>query len=349
REPTGFAIKSDSEISFDNESRIFTIQPSDSKFDVWCSGILHTFENPLSVTIPDTSGLYYIYFNNIGELHYKTTFFDLEFDAPVSYIYWNAEDDQAYFFADERHGIVLDWQTHEYLHRTRGAAIASGFGAGNFTTTGDGSLDAHAKIDIANGTFFDEDLQVDITHSATPTVNTWEQRLQGGAYIPVFYRLNNHWKKDVATQYPLKQGTARAQYNLNTAGVWSTVDVPNNKWGISYLVATNNLNEPVIAILGQEFYQSIGEAEAAVWEELNLDGFPIFEFRPLHKVVYETANAYANTPHARIEAVLDLRRVTSSGGGIPTTPVSDHGSMTGLADDDHPQYLLADGTRPATS
>ena len=83
------------------------------------------------------------------------------------------------FFADERHGITLDWATHEYLHRTRGAAIANGFGATNYILDGNGSLDSHAKLDIADGTFFDEDLQVDIVHSATPTPNTWQQVLYG--------------------------------------------------------------------------------------------------------------------------------------------------------------------------
>ncbi|MFN9951836.1 MAG: hypothetical protein ACK55I_01960, partial [bacterium] len=44
----------------------------------------------------------------------------------------------------------------------------------------------------------------------------------------------------------------------------------------------------------------------------------------------------------------DLRSIVS-GGGVPTEPVSDHGSLTGLGDDDHTQYLLADGTRNASS
>lgn len=349
-EPTGFTVKSDSEILFDESTRVFTIQPSDSKFDVWCSGILYSINSAQTVTIPDTSGLYYIYFDSAGTLQYKTTYFEFSLEAPVSYIYWNAEDDKAYFFADERHGITLDWATHEYLHRTRGAAIAGGFGAGAYTITGDGSLDAHAQIDIANGTFFDEDLEIQITHSASPTANTWEQRLQGGAYIPIFRHEGNHWVKDVATQFPMKQGTSRAQYNLNTGGVWSSVDLVDNKFGISWIVATNNLNEPIIAILGQDSYNTQGAADEVGWDQLDLTGFPVFEFRPLYKITYKTLSGYANTPHARLTGVYDLRRVISGADhAIPTTPITDHGSMIGLADDDHPQYLLADGTRSAQS
>lgn len=339
-EPTGFPVKSDSAISFDEETRIFTIAPSSTVFDVWCSGIKHTISSPQTVTIPNTSGLYYIYFDSTGALEYKTTYFEFSVEAPVSYIYWNAEDGVAYFFADERHGVTLDWQTHEYLHRTRGAAIAGGFGVNEYTIVGDGELDSDAQISIANGTFFDEDMEIYISHSATPAINTWEQRLQNGAYIPVFYHQNSHWVKDVATQFPMKQGTSRVQYNLNTAGVWSSVDIAQNKFGISWIVATNNLNEPIIAILGQNSYNTQGEADAIGWDSLNLDGFPVFEFRPLYKITYETASGYSNTPNARITGVYDLRRIISGADhAIPTTPVTDHGSMTGLGDDDHTQYF----------
>ena len=337
-EPIGHENKSQSVISFNEVSREFSIAPASGSYVVWCKGVRYVKTTTETITIPSTSGLYYIYFSNTGALSYKTTYFDWENDTPTAYIYWNQNDGKAYFFADERHGVTLDWATHEYLHRTRGAVIASGFGANGYTTIGDGSIDEHAVISIANGIFFDEDLQVDITHSATPTANTWEQRLQANAYIPVFYHSTTSWKKDTATQFPMKQGTARVQYNKLDGGTWQTLEIGNSKWGITWVVATNNLNEPVLGILGQSEYNAIGEAEAAVWEDLNLDGFPIFEFRPLYKIIYQTGG-YANTPHARIQGVIDLRRVTSSGQGIPTTPVSDHGSMTGLADDDHTQYL----------
>ena len=289
--------------------------------------------------IPDTSGLYYIYFNSSGSIAYKTTYFTWETDTPTAYIYWNEVDNKAYFLADERHGITLDWATHEYLHRTRGASIASGFGVSSYIIDGDGSSEDHAKFDLADGTFFDEDLQVDITHSATPTANTWEQVLQGDAEIPVFYKSNSHWKKDQATEFAFKQGTSRPQYNLYSAPNWSAVDIDNNKFAISWIIATNNLNEPVIAIMGQASYNTIGEAEAAVWEDLNLDGFPIFEFRPLHKVVFQGTDAFTNSVNTAIRGIYDLRRVSSGGDAIASTPVSDHGSMTGLADDDHTQYL----------
>lgn len=338
-EPIGHENKADSVVSFNEGTRTFSISPAVSSYTVWCKGTRYVKTTTETVTIPDTTGLYYIYFSSTGVLSYKTTFFTWDEDTPTAYVYWNATDDKAYFFADERHGIALDWATHEYLHRTRGAAIANGFGASAYTTVGDGTADADMQIDIADGTFFDEDLQVDITHSATPTANTWEQVLQGAAEIPMFYHSGTEWKKDTATVFPLKQGSSRPVYNLLSGGSWSTPDISNNSYGITYLLATNNLNEPVIGILGQEEYGKKTAAEAEFYESLNLDGFPVVEFRPLYKLVYECKNSYTNTPNARLVSVTDLRSIMSGGFGIPTVPVSDHGNMTGLGDDDHTQYF----------
>lgn len=343
-EPTGHENKDNSQISFNNNNRRFYIQPGGPNLAashvVWCAGKRFVKSSNEYIEIPNTTGIYYIYYNSSGTLSYKTSYFDFENEAPTAYIYWNSTVAEAVFFADERHGITLDWATHEYLHRTRGAAIASGFGATGYTLAGDGSLDTDAQISFAGGTFFDEDLQVDIIHSATPTSNTWEQRLENGAYIPVYYHSgsNGGWVKDTATQFPLKYNT-RAKYNQYTGGSWTTTDIDNNRFGISWIVATNNLNEPVLAILGQANYTSTNLAEDAVWEDLNLDGFPIFEFRPLYKIIYYTSNNYTNTPKTALTSIWDLRRIISSGSAIPTTPVSDHGSMSGLADDDHTQYL----------
>lgn len=336
-EPIGHTNKAQSLMSFDKTTRTFSISPVATSFEVWCAGKRFTFTTTQSVQIPNTSGLYYIYFSSLGVLSQKTTFFTWDADAPTAYVYWNATDGEAYFFADERHGITLDWQTHEYLHRTRGAAYASGFSIGAYTITGTGSANADMQLDIADGTFFDEDLQVDITHSASPTANTWQQVLQGGAEIPIFYRSGSVWKRTTPTKYPLKQGTL-AQYNLNTAGTWSTPDLATNKYGVTWIVATNNLNYPVIGIMGQNQYDNLNKVAEADWAGQDLTNLPIFEIRPLWKVSYLVSSGFTNTPKAAIREVVDLRVVGSTATGLPVTP-TDHGSLFGLSDDDHTQYF----------
>jgi len=90
-----------------------------------------------------------------------------------------------------------------------------------------------------------------------------------------------------------------------------------------FLVATNNLNEPVLAIMGQQQYTDQGSAEASTWDELDLAGFPVVEFRPLYKIVFQTATAYANTPKTKFVNLLDLRQIIASGAGGSSTAVSE--------------------------
>jgi hypothetical protein len=337
-EPMGFEERTDSNISFNDATRTFTISPAASSYNVWVSGTRYTINNTRTVALPNTTGLYYIYYSNTGALSYKTTFYDWPNEAPTAYVYWNSNTGDAPFIADERHGIVLDWQTHEYLHRTRGAAIANGFDATNYIVRGNGSSDTHLQLDIADGTFFDEDLQVDVVSTNTPTANTWEQDLTGPARIPMFY-LNGSgaWVIDAPTNFPLKQGTL-PKFNLYNGGVWTTPDIDNNKFGITFIIATNNINYPIIGIIGQDSHANQGDAEAIEFSDLNLTGFPVVEMRPLYKLVYDCKNSYTNSIKARLVSIWDQRSFESTTSAIAT--YTDHGALSGLLDDDHTQYLL---------
>lgn len=338
-EPMGHENKSESTISFDESTRTFSIAPVSASFTVWCKGLRYVKTTTDTVVIPDTSSLYYIYYNDSAVLSYKTSVFDLHSDTPVAYVYWNADDNKQYFFADERHGITLDWATHAYLHKTRGTAYASGLGAGAYTTTGDGSSDTHMQLDIANGVICDEDLNINITHSETPTPNTWQQVLEGAAEIPILYRSGSVWKQTTATQYPIKSGTSLPQYNQFTGGTWTTTDLTTDKYGVTYIVATNNLNHPIIGILGQTDFQNLNKVAESNYFDLDLSGLPAYELRPLYKLTYLVSSTFTNAPKAAIREVIDIRVTGYTGAGVSTTPVSDHGALLGLSDDDHPQYL----------
>jgi hypothetical protein len=345
-EPMGHEDKTQSTISFNSGTRVFSIQPSSTSFNVWVKGVKYNFTTAQTVTIPNTTGLYYIFFNSDGVLSTRTSVFDWENEAPTAYVYWNSVTSSAPFIADERHGIVLDWQTHEYLHRTRGAVIANGFSLSNYTTTGTGALDSDAQFDISGGTFFDEDLEVQIVHSNTPATDTWQQDLQGPAQIPIFYKNGSGWVRDVATNYALKQGTSRIKYNSLSGVTWSTVDVSTDTYYTSsWIIATNNINYPILAIMGQSESNKISDQESLTFGDLSLTDFPVVEFRPLWKIIWQTDSTYANTPNAKIVGVYDIRQLSAGGGFTGATPVSDHGLLTGLGDDDHLQYIHVTETR----
>lgn len=312
-EPMGFVNRPDSVISFDNGSRSFIISPLSTSYTIYTRGVKRTITDTRSVSIPDTTGLYYIYFDTNGVLQYRTTFYDWPNDCMVAYIYYNAATGTAPFVADERHGIVLDWQTHEYLHRTRGASFANGFELSGYVLLGDGSSNAHLQLTLASGTFFDEDLQVDIVATQTPTANTWEQELLNPARIPMFYHSGTGWVRDNPTDFPVKQGTVRPQYNLYSAGTWSTQDIDNNKFGVTFIVATNNINYPVIGIIGQNQRDNQTAAESEQFSSLDLTGFPVVELRVLYRLVYDCKTNYSNSPKARFTSIFDLRRESLGG------------------------------------
>jgi len=346
-EPIGHADKSESSIGFNAGTRTFTISPVSASFVVWCKGVKHTYTSAQTVVIPNTTGLHFIYFNASGVLSTQMTYFTWEEHAPTAYIYWNATTQQAVYFGDERHGITLDWQTHEYLHRTRGAAIANGFGASGYTTTGTGATDADAQIDIGGGTFFDEDMQVDIVSTNTPVAGTWQQDLSGPALIPVLYLSGSSWVLDSPTNFPFKVVSGVPQYNLYSGGTWSTAPVANNEYFVSWILATNNLTYPVIAIISQAPTNQLSGAEAMTFEGLNLNGFPSVEFRPLYKVIYQYKTGFTNSIKASTISVYDLRSLQSA--GVAAALVQDHGNLSGLGDDDHAQYLHVSEVRTPSS
>jgi hypothetical protein len=336
-EPMGHEDSTQSTLSFNAGSRTVTIAPTGASFTVWCKGEKYVFTTAQSVVLPNTTGIHYVYFSSTGVLSAKLNYFDFHEDAPTAYVYWNAVTGAAPFFADERHGITLDWQTHEYLHRTRGAALANGFSISNYTTTGSGSADADAQLDLSGGTFFDEDLKVQIISTNTPAANAWEQDLSGPARIPVMYRSGAGWVLDSPTNFILKAGTATPRYNTEAAGVWGLTDVPNNQYSTVWVIATNNLTYPVVAIMGQAADSNSGQVENIDWSSLNLDGFPSVEFRPLYKIVFQASSSYANTIKARFTKVFDIRSLVSA--GASATIGSSHGGLSGLGNDDHVQYL----------
>lgn len=341
-EPMGHVDKAQSTISFNAGTRTFTIAPVGANFVVWCKGEKYTYTTAQTVVIPDTAGLHYIYFSLAGVLSTKMSYFTWDEDAPTAYVYWNATDNKAIYFADERHGVTLDWQTHEYLHRTRGAAIANGFAISGYTTSGSGSSNADAQVTIEGGTFFDEDMQIDVVSTNTPTANTWQQDLNSPAQIPVLYLSGTEWKITTPNDYPVKRGTL-LQYNVFSSGTWSAVDIGSGDFTVSWILATNNLNYPVVAVMNQSATNTIGQAEELHFEDLTLPGFPSVEFRPLYRLIFQSANSYSNAAKAKLVGVQDLRSVVAA--GVAPSLISDHGNLSGLTDDDHPQYVSVSDAR----
>lgn len=349
-EPTGFENRTDSSISFTESTREFSIQPTNNSFSYWITGQQYIKNSTQSITISDTAGLHFLYFD--GETLVDDTTLDgvniLPDVAFTSIVYWNPTVTGAALFAEERHGLVMDWATHQYLHKSEGTRYIDGLQVGNFTVGGSGDLDSHAQFSVTGGTIADEDIEIVIVTSGSPSAQ-FEQDLTPIAKIPVYYRLNSdgEWFKDSATSFPVKQGVNRIQYNELTGGNWQLTEASNNSYVAMWILASNDVREPIIALLGQREDSNIGKAkDNATWESLELGQLPSPETKLLYRVIFQTATSMSNTPSASIAAVDDFRQIPTS--SVGATASADHGALAGLLDDDHPQYIRADGTRPFT-
>jgi hypothetical protein len=349
KEPDGFVNRTDSQISFDNESREFTIQPKSpaTEYIIFNNGVKVVKTVAESLYLPDTTALYFLHFDKSNNnLSYKTTPFDFDTDIPIAHIYWNYDANKAVYFGEERHGIQMDTATHKYLHNIFGTQYVNGLSISNYTITGNGSSNSDASIAIGDGLIYDEDIEVAIAHSNTPT-EPFQQILYPIAQIPVYYKngTNGNWIDTTANNFPVKVGTT-VQYNLNNSGTWSasnSTNPNNNRYIASWICATSQEHAPIIAIMGQRIDSSLEQAASNnSWGSLNLTGLPVVELRPLYRLIYDTKSSFTNDAKSFLVDVLDIRDHLDTVVGISQ---NDHGNLYGLADDDHYQYIHIDNAR----
>ena len=307
-EPTGFPNRTDTTLAFDGASRVFTLAPVASSFEVFLAGVKRKFTSSLTVTLTDDDGLWYVYIDSTtGALTATQTFSILIITrhAFVSVLYFDAVNDAAIFLADERHGIVMDAATHAYQHTTRGAAYGAGLALGNLVVDATGTDPSHARLSVSDGFFNDEDIRTDIVDGAP-------QDLAPIAYVPVFYRSGSTaWRRKTADSFPfVYSGTAgfvgaggRPPHNNNAGGVWSLVEVGENKFFLVHFFATNNVAAPIIAVQGIAQYDTQSAARAGATTEINsMTGLPFPEIVALGTVIAQASSAHSNVTKARFRS-----------------------------------------------
>lgn len=327
QEPTGFQTRATSTLSFDDTTRTFTIAAKNltNGFNIW----LHANEITRyseSVQITDESGIHFIYFD-YPDNQLKSTMnvsSDLFLNAAlVALVYWRADQQRHIYFADERHGIVMDGATHQHLHLSLGAQYRSGLALNNMLLDQNGNLDSHAQFACMDGAIADEDLTFTITDNAP-------QDLAQIAKLPVFYRIgaNNtpNWYSKTANSFAMilpnevshYSGTARPAYNYYNGTVWALAEVPNNEFFLVHVLATNDIEHPIVAVCGNT-YHTKADARAAVKIELkDLTGLPFLEFVKIGSIIMQTAGTYTNVPKSRAvstdtgEAYIDYRTTLAS-------------------------------------
>lgn len=345
-EPTGFLSTTDgkpntsSVITFTDTSpdRTLSLSVSSGSFDFYVKGVKFTKTTTQTCQITDVEGLHYIYFNSSGNLVETVTFVPalITENALVSTVYWNAVNNVNLMVSDERHQITMDGASHLLHHTTKGSDYVSGSALNSFTI-GNGSLDAHAQFGVDAGAMRDEDLYHEL--DAVLVANG----------CPIFYQLGTTgtWRRVINAGFSVTTtGTGRLAWNEFVGGAWQLSEVTNNLYALCHIFSTNDPNQPYIAIVGQAVYSSAANARTGANTEIgNLitSGLPSVEFVPIGTVILQTNNTYANAVKSRIILTDTGTNYEDFRFSLVTSTIasaSSHSSLSNLAANDHPQYLL---------
>lgn len=294
-EPVGIEAAGDTtSLGYDAGNRRLTITPI-GMMCIWVNGIKYEITQAYSAVHPDTTGIHFFYFNSTGQFVTSTTVWDFATEAPVAIVYWNSALQKG-LVGDERHGVVMDWATHQRLHNIEGAQLASGGALSGYTLNT--STDDATTFAIDSGILFDEDIRLQLPAIA-----------KGGPYA-VAYRTGagTAWAWTLAASVPRAVGTY-VQYNRFNVDTWVLADLTNNQWVNYYIIATDFITSPAqwLIIPGQTTYTSLSSAQAETIANLDLTGLPTAEFSPVWKITYRASSSYTTvTGRVRIESVTRL-------------------------------------------
>lgn len=333
--PIGFPNRTDSTFNFERSTRTFTIEPTGSQYQVYYKDRIFTKTEEENVIIPDETGLYFIFFDkDTGVLSYSLTFPGLDNMIYVSYIYWNADQGTAalqFGPGDERHGTVMDKETHARMHEADWTQWISGLQVYGFTLN-DSDSDNAVKVSVTNGVVRDEDLRHGIIHNDTPEA-FFEQILQEYAQLPVMYRdgASGAWKQFSATEYPFHNTTSgRVNYNQWTGTEWKQTQVGNGQYVAYFIVFAADVEQPIKVIQGQRTDSTL-EAAQNNNDDRNIQwgSQPFQEFKVLYRFILQTSDSYTNERKAAIKEVIDLRAARRNPGGDSVNP-SYHSNLSQL-------------------
>lgn len=338
--------RTDTTISFVDGTRTFTIAPTGADFHYYQKSFKYIKTASENVVITDVTGIHAIYYDEetLTALANPTLdqFQDIVINKVfVATIYWNSTAGASTIVGDERHGISMSPYVHSWAHRVMGTQYEDGLGISNIVI-GNGSSNTHAQFGTEAGEIIDEDIDISL-EAVTSTTG-----------LEIFYRsgTNGAWVTTTNAGYSLTTGGAGLmQYNQFTGSTWQLTEATSGNYVYMHVYATNDINWKPVAITGIAQYSTLAAAEAAFGDEINAIN-PVFgaaEYIPIASILFQTKSSFTNAVKSAIVQVdgndyVDWRttKLTPSGG------TGDHGSLGGLGDDDHNQYLLTNGSRLLT-
>jgi len=319
----------------------FTLTFTDTVY-YWCAGVRYSKTGSENIQIDNTSGMHILYYDgstlskivNPSESQVDEIIVD---KCIAMIIYWNANSNTAPILAYELHGLEMSGETHHWIHDNVGAVWKEGGTvSGYILSTGS---DAALTFEVSDCEFYDEDYEIEIEHAADAT-GQYEQILNTvDAQIPVLYRdaTDQSWVEQAASIYPyIFGGNDRPSYQ-DAADSYIVKEVGSNEYCNYFLVATNDWQLPIKMMPGTAKYTTKALALSGAPNEIvDFGALPGPEFIVLYRFLLQ-GKAGGGTYDCQIIDVTDYRGATISGA---SAVASDHGTLSGLADDDHTQYIL---------
>jgi len=252
--------------------------------------------------------------------------------------------------ADERHTCLFDRRSHRYLHTTRGAQLVTNGGVSGYTV--DGSTDAENTFAVGSSVIADEDIFNTLSALSDPNGITTS--------YTVFYLDTGDWVWE-ASAMPYRY-TAAGYIQYDSAGAMTQGN--NNKYYNTYLLYSHYNGAARFSIIhGKSEFSSLAAAQAEATSSLNLSAFLAAEAVLMYRFTWHTSSSYTTKGKANLAAepqlisetlisstssiglsVADSTTVdlTLTGGLLSADVIQaglDHGSIGGLTDDDHTQYI----------
>lgn len=253
---TGWEVYKNSQaplIVFDNATRILTLTDAYGN-GFWLDNVYH-LKLVDAVTIPDVDGFHYIYYDETATLRSSMVPWggDENTHVKVSTVFWRgAPYSRSDIVGFECHKWVMDKDTHAHFHLTFGTQYWKGYEAQFLNNT---------EMLYTPGAIRDEDIvdehgvNIGMLQELNPLSAPHLWINGGGQWIIEESHAGQH------TIAHIVDGVV--MINRFNGVDWLLEPVANNKYFAVWSVATNDVNTPIMLLLGQEENNNLADAKEA--------------------------------------------------------------------------------------